>query len=329
VSWKIRVRNLFDKRLLIFTGKGGVGKSTVAAAAAVAAARRGKRVLLVEIGEQERIPSIFESPKKAGYGGASVYTGRTSGSAPIWSMCVTAREALHEFAVHSMKFETLYKAVFENRAVRYFTAAAPGLDELVILGKIEFLLRESRVSAKGPSFDLMIFDAPATGHGLAMFSVPKTAMSMTQGGPLHSKAERMWRLLTDPARTALNLVTLPEDMPVSEAIDLHKAATELGLPRGKVVVNGVYPDFSPDDREHLRRMREHAAPLDGPAARVARAALDRAVSSVVRREAHEHMIDTLARALPHERITLPWLFSPQIGPEDIETLADGLEALQA
>ena len=322
------MRNLFDKRLLIFTGKGGVGKSTVAAAAATAAARRGKRVLIVEIGEQERIPSIFESPNKAGYAGAYVYTGRTPGSAPIWSMCVTAQEALHEFAVRSMKFEMLYSAVFENRAMRYFTAAAPGLDELTIMGKIEFLHRESRVSSKGPRFDLIIFDAPATGHGLAFFKVPKTAMSMTQRGPLYAKTERMWRLLTDSTRTALNIVTLPEDMSVSEAIDLHNAAEELGLPRGKVVVNGVYPDFFPDEREHLRRMREHAPATDPPVARIARVALDRAVSSVVRREAQEQMIETLAQTLPQERIILPLLFRPRIRVEDIETLADGLEAAQ-
>ncbi len=295
----------------------------------MAAARRGTRVLIVEIGEQERIPSIFGSPNKAGYGGARVYTGRTPGSAPIWSMCITARETLREFAVRSMKFEMLYEAVFENRAMRYFTAAAPGLDELTLMGKIEFLHRESRVSSKGPSFDLMIFDAPATGHGLALFEMPKTAMSMTRRGPLHSKAERMWRLLADPARTALNIVTLPEDMSVSEAIDLHEASAKLGLPRGKVVVNGVYPDFFPGEHEHLRRLRDQAAPPEGPAARVARAALDRAVYSVVRRESHEQMIDTLARTLPHERIVLPWLFRPRIGPEDLETLADGLEALQA
>jgi anion-transporting ArsA/GET3 family ATPase len=321
--------SLFDKRLLIFTGKGGAGKSTVAAAAAVAAARRGKRVLIVEIGEQERIPSIFESPTGAGYAGGYVYTGRTPGSTPIWSMCVTAREALHEFAVRSMKFEMLYGAVFENRAMRYFTAAAPGLDELTIMGKIEFLHRESRVSSKGPQVDLIIFDAPATGHGLAFFNVPKTAMSMTRKGPLHSKTERMWRLLTDPARTALHIVTLPEEMPVSEAIDLHKAAEDMGLPRGKVVVNGVFPDFFPGEGEQLRRMRERAAPPVGPAARVARAALDRAVSSVARRDAHEQMIQTLARALPQERVLLPLLFRPRIGAEDIETLADALETSPA
>ena len=319
--------NLFDRRLLIFTGKGGAGKSTVAAAAAVAAARRGKRVLIVEIGDHERIPPMFEAPD-AGYAGARVHAGRAPGSAPIWSMCLTAHEALHEFAVRSMKFEKLYSAVFENRVMRQFTAAAPGLDELTIMGKIEFLCREPRLSAKGPSFDLVIFDAPATGHGLAVFGVPKTAMSMTRMGPLHAKAERMWHLLSDPARTALNIVALPEEMPVNEAIDLHEAAEQMGLPRGKVVVNGVYPDFFPDEHDELRRMREEALPSSSPAARVSRAALDRAVASAVRREEHEHMIETLARALPQERIVLPWIFAPRIGPAELETLADGLEALQ-
>ncbi len=325
----ISVPGLFDKRLLIFTGKGGAGKSTVAAAAATAAARRGRRVLIVEIGEQERIPSIFGSPKTAGYAGAQVYTPRTPGSAPIWSLCITAPEALREFALRSMKFEMLYGAVFENPAMRYFTAAAPGLDELTLMGKIEFLHRESRVSSKGPPFDLMIFDAPATGHGLAFFEVPRTAMRMTHGGPLHSKAERMWRLLTDPARTALNIVTLPEDMSVTEAIDLHHAAATLGLPRGTIVVNGVVPDFFPAEHDLLRRMRASATTPDGPAAAVARTALDSAISSVARREAHEQMLATLSRAVPQERIVLPWLFGPRIGPDEIETLADAIEALPA
>src|SRR5207249_1951984 len=106
-------------------------KSTVAAATAIAAARRGKRVLIIEVGDQERIPDIFRSPP-AGYAGRSVYEvripGIAGGAMPIWSMCLTAREALREYAIRSMKFERIYEAVFENRVMRYFTAAAPGLD---------------------------------------------------------------------------------------------------------------------------------------------------------------------------------------------------------
>lgn len=316
--------SLFDKRLLIFTGKGGAGKSTVAAAAAVAAARRGKRVLIVEIGEQERMPSIFGAAP-AGYGGGRVYTGAAPGGQAIWSMCLTARETLHEFAVRSVKFELLYEAIFENRVVRYFTAAAPGLDELTIMGKIESLHREAP-DPKAPRFDLMVFDAPATGHGLALFKVPLMAMTMTRMGPLHAKVERMWRLLADPSRTAFNIVTLPEEMSVNESIDLYKAMDEMGLPRGKIVVNGVYPDFFGADRGELLRLREQSRPAGELAAAIARAALDRAVSSVTRHDMQQSLIGTLAGTLPMERITLPFVFRPQIGPEEIEALADHLES---
>jgi anion-transporting ArsA/GET3 family ATPase len=322
--------SLFDKRLLIFSGKGGAGKSTTAAAAALAAARRGKRVLIVEIGEQERIPSLF-GVAKAGYAGAPVYTSRTPGIPPIWSMCLTAREALHEFALRSVKFEVISAAIFENRVMRYFTAAAPGLDELVLMGKIETLQREALAASKSPPFDLMVFDAPATGHGLAFFNAPRMAMDMARVGPLHAKAERMWNLLADPLRTALNIVTLPEEMSVNESIDLHLAADELGLPRGKLVVNAVYPDAFHDEAEELVRIRERLASSpsdagrDGAAIRLARTALDRAVAAVALRGAQDEMIAKLAAALPQERVVLPFVFPPHRGPDTLEALAGALE----
>lgn len=309
--------SLLDKRFLIFSGKGGVGKSTVAAATAVAASRRDKRVLIIEIGDQERIPSIFGA-KKAGYEGVRIYGSATGGVRPIWSICLTAREAFHEFVIRQVKFERLYEAVFENRVIRYFTAAAPGLDELIIMGKIESLAQERR-------FDLIVFDAPATGHGLAFFMVPQTTMTMVRMGPVHRKAEKMWELLTDPARTAFNIVTMPEEMPVNEAIDLHKAAEEIGLPAGKLVVNAVYPGLFDRDGEDLHRMRQQARPVDGLAGRIARAALESALSTAARRAMHEEMIGRLAAEAPRERVLLPFLFRPRIGPEEIETLADRLE----
>ena len=319
--------SLFDKRLLIFSGKGGAGKSTVSAAVAVAAARRGKRVLIVEIGEQERIASIFGAAP-VGYAGRSVYPGPPGGGPPIWSMSLTARESLHEYAMRSVKFEAISKAIFENRVMRYFTAAAPGLDELTIMGKIESLHREKLDPAKSPAFDLMIFDAPATGHGLAFFKVPRMAMNMARVGPLYAKVERMWRLLADPVRTAFNIVTLPEEMSVAESIDLHQAAEELGMPRGKVIVNGVYPDVQPDQAAELRRIRGDALrPADGLDGRVASAVLDSGLVSVARREAHEEMIAKLAASLPQERLVLPFIFGPRIGREELEILATRLEAL--
>ena len=325
--------SLFDKRLLIFSGKGGAGKSTVAAAAAVAAARRGKRVLIVEVGDREHISSIFRSAP-AGYDGRRVYQSPTGGALPIWSMCLTAREALREYALRSMKFEAIYEAVFENRVMRYFAAAAPGLDEITIMGKMESLHREKMDPAKHPAFDLMIFDAPATGHGLAFFEVPRMAMNMLRMGPLHAMVERMWRLFTDPHRTALNIVTLPEEMSVTESIDLDAAAQKIGVPRGAVIVNGVYPDIlAGGSLSDLHRIRETSRLPGGPggpggiAGRVARAVLDGAVTSVARREAHDEMIAKLALALPQPRVVLPFVFGSSIGPAELEMLAMHLEGL--
>jgi anion-transporting ArsA/GET3 family ATPase len=319
-------RSLFDKRLLIFSGKGGAGKSTVAAAAAVAAARRGKRVLIVEIGDHERMPSIFGSAQPAGYAGGRVSTPRTD-VPPIWSMCLTASEVLRELALRSMKFEAFYDAVFENRVMRLFTAAAPGLDELTIMGKIEFVHREQVAPARGSRFDLMIFDAPPTGQGLAFFKVPLMAMNMARLGPLAAKAERMWRLVADPVRAAFNIVTLPEEMSVNEAIELHHAAAAIGLPPGRVIVNGVYADVFAGDEDALADERGWRGTPADPSGRVALAAFAAAVSFTTRRRAQMAMIAKLAEVVPGPRIALPFLFGPRIGPGELATLADSLDGL--
>ena len=320
--------SLFDKRLLIVSGKGGTGRSTVAAAAAVAAARRGKRVLIVEIGDHEAISRIFKTTA-AGYAGRRVYQSQVAGSAPVWSMCITAREALREYALRSMKFQAIYEAVFENTVLRHFTAAAPGLDEITIVGKIESLHREKMDPAKHPEFDLMVFDAPATGHGLALYKVERAAMNMTRRGMLHAKLDRIWQLMADPRRTALNIVALPEEMSVSESIDLHTAAEEMAVPRGALIVNGVYADITPGEDSLLRRIGHASRPADGPdglVGRVAHAVLDGAIATITRRAAQDEMMAKLALALPQPRATLPFVFG-RIGPVELEMLATHLEGL--
>jgi len=316
--------SLFEKSLLIFSGKGGSGKSTVACAAAVAAARRGKRVLIVEIGEEERISAIFGNARRSGYAGGQVSMPQP-GIPPIWSMCLTPREALREFAVRSVKFDLLYQAIFENPVMRYFTAAAPGLNELTLMGKIEYLHRDAVVPAPNARFDLMIFDAPPTGQVLALLQASLTAMGMAPVGPLHTMVERMWRLVSNPATTAINIVTVPEEMSVNEAFDLFAAVQTKGIPSGKVIVNGVHPDFFPHELAALRQARQRSAIPSDLTGRVARAVLDAAVSSAVQRAAEEAMSAKLAAGLPLDRVTLPFIFQPRIGPEELGTLANALD----
>ncbi len=310
--------SLFNRRLLIFSGKGGVGKSTVTAAVAVAAARQGKRVVIVEIGEHERISRIFGAPV-VGYAGAPVYRPHGTGAPPIVAMCLTAREALREYAMRSVKFKMIYEAVFDNPVVRYFTAAAPGLDELNLLGKIESLHREVMAPAPNSRYDLMLLDAPATGHALAFFKAPQMAMRMAPAGPIYTMIERMWQLLTDPGRTVLNIVSLAEEMPVNESIELDRAASDLGIPRGALIVNGLYPELFPEGEAAL-----DAVPTSTG---LARSMVAVARSTFSRRTEQNLMIGRLESELSERRFVLPLLPSPRIGPREIETLADHLGAL--
>jgi anion-transporting ArsA/GET3 family ATPase len=312
--------SLFDRRLLAFSGKGGAGKSTATAAFAVAAARAGKRVLVVEIGEHERISRLFGAPP-VGYSGAIVYRPGAAGAPPVTAMCITASEALREYGMRTVRFETLYNAVFDNPVVRYFSAAAPAVQELNILGKIESLHRESIDPAPGARFDLMLLDAPATGHAVALFESPRLAMRLAQAGPIHAMVERVWRLVTDPVRTALNIVSLPQDVVVNESLEFAARIRALGIPPGVVVVNGVYPDaFSQDE---IDRATAGAAVSHSP---LADTVVDAARSITARRREQESMMARLADGIPGPQVILPLLAAGRIGRAEIEALAEHVAA---
>lgn len=259
--------DLLDHRLLVVTGKGGVGKSTVSAALALLGARRGKRVLVCEVNTQERIAPLLGAPPSGG---------EVREAAPgLFTVDVTPRDAMREYGLMVLKFRSIYDAVFENRLVRYFLRAIPSLAELVILGKI---LHEVRLEEGGrPRWDLVVLDAPATGHAVQLLRVPATLLDTVPPGPLRRDAQWMQDLLVDPAVTSLSIVTLPEEMPVNEAIELDAAVRGvLGIPRGALVVNAM-PDvrFLEDERARFGELERDPPPL-GPAAHAARLQSSRA-----------------------------------------------------
>jgi anion-transporting ArsA/GET3 family ATPase len=251
---------LFDRRLLVVTGKGGVGKSTISAALALIAAGRGRRVLVCEVNAQERVAPMLGRPP-SGPVTREVLPG-------LFTVNVTPRDSMREYGTMVLRFKTIYDAVFENRVVRYFLRAIPSLAELVMLGKI---LHEVRVEEGGRRrWDLVVLDAPATGHAVQLLRVPGVLLETVPSGPLRRDAQWMHALLVDAAVTALSIVTLPEEMPVNEAIELDASVRQvLAIARGALIVNAM-PEtrFSAEERALLGDLRGDPAPL-GPAATAA------------------------------------------------------------
>jgi anion-transporting ArsA/GET3 family ATPase len=304
---------LEDKRFLIVTGKGGVGKTTVCAAEAVALAARGKRVLVAMCNAKERLSAMLGSDL-VGNQVALV-------SQNVWAVNMEPETALEEYGLMMLKSRALYKLLFDNKYVRTFFRAVPGMAEWAMLGKAWWHTTELGQDGR-PRYDTVILDAPATGHGLDMLRVPKVIVDVVPPGLLRRDAERAWMMFQDPATCAVVLVTLPEEMPTSETIELAQALrNELKLPIGKVVVNGVLPPlFSREERAKLEALPPpdpKAGGSIGPGEAAILSGRDRATRERVQAES----LARLSRELPVSPSFLPLLFEDAANPAAIRELA--------
>src|SRR5256885_7415178 len=168
---------LLEKRVIFVTGKGGVGKSTVAAALGVAAARKGKRAIICEVAQQERMSRFFER-QGVGYHETEI--------APnLFAFSIDPQRALEEYLLMQIKVKPVYDLMFKNRVFTYFAAATPGLRELVTVGKVWELAQLDRRVKRGSKYDVVIVDAPATGHGVSILKTPKTDRKSTRLNSSH------------------------------------------------------------------------------------------------------------------------------------------------
>ena len=215
--------DLLEKRLVFLSGKGGVGKSLMGAALARAARDRGKKVLLVEV----------DAPLEAArYLGRPPVGGRETEVEPgLFTVNLRPRRVMDEYVRHLLKIDLFARRVIESPIYGRFFAAAPGLKELMVLGKI-MVLEEERTGFSGrPRYDLIVVDAPATGHGLQFLKIPLAASKAVPVGPVGANARRVLAMLRDPERTALGIVAIPEEMAVVEATELHRMATDVSASR--------------------------------------------------------------------------------------------------
>lgn len=297
-----------EQRFLIVTGKGGVGKTTVAAAHAMAFAQRGKRVLVAMCNAKERLSAMLGSDL---IGDQVMPVGQN-----IWAVNMTPEQALGEYGLMALKSKTVYSLLFDNKYVRTFFRAVPGLQEWSLLGKAWWHTTETNEDGSS-KYDVVILDAPATGHGLDMLRVPKVIVDIVPPGMLRRDAERAWGMFRDPKASGVVLVTLPEEMPTTETLELAAALRgELGLPIAQVVVNCVLPPlFSKDERASLE-----AASVDANAS-LGDAAIRSAASRSVRERVQAESLHRLSEELPIPPAFLPLLLEDAATPHAIRELA--------
>lgn len=228
--------SLFDRRLVVVTGKGGVGRSTLTASLAIAAAQRGKRALALELSGTQALPPLFGLP------GRSFDYRRATDN--VWVSSFTVTECLEDFGRRKLHMSSMLTRVFQTRTATTFIDAIPGLHDLLQLGKVENLIQEPR--AGDPEFDIVIIDAPATGHGLTLLSAARSMTDVAKAGPFHDLAGIIDGFLMDPAKTAIAVVTLPEALPVSETKELLDALHNDALHPGAILANRCDPRPLPD-----------------------------------------------------------------------------------
>lgn len=234
-------------QLKIVTGKGGVGKTTVAAALAYAHVQRGARVLLAEWHGRGRA-AVLLGQEPVGYALREV-------TENLWLIDLDGEKSTQEYILMTLRFEALYKALFENRLVHSFLRLLPALGELTMLGKIWYLAQGSSVS-NGPEFDVIIIDAPATGHARAVLEAPKKVAHSIPVGPLRTHADNLNAMLLDVVHTQLYVVTTPEALPISEAIELYDWAQQTRMALGPLIVNQGLAPIDPKWLAALRSWQE-------------------------------------------------------------------------
>ena len=323
--------SLLDRSLLYVTGKGGVGRSTVAAALGLAASAAGKRAIIVEVGDQDRLSDTFGDggvcdgggapggPVRAGTPPRSIASTERRLVDDLWGVTIDPQRALEEWLATQMGSRTLVRVLFQGNAFQYFVAAAPGARELVTITKAWELAQPSRWDKHAVGFDLVIVDASASGHGLGMLRTPQTYGDIARVGPISKQSARVREFLSDPTRTGYVAVARAEETPISETLELETGLRRhLGVGLDLIVVNGVLPRrLSRADLERLSTV----PPTVGPAAR---AALHAARTSTGWATAQASQISRLRRRAEAPVTTLPFVFEPHLGLDAVRGLSKKL-----
>jgi anion-transporting ArsA/GET3 family ATPase len=298
--------------VIIVAGKGGVGKTAVTAALAVAASSVGLRTLVVEVEGKGGMASMFESGRLSYE--ELVLIRAATGHAGVHARTVTPDDALLDY-LSDRGLHRISNRLVSSGLLDMVSTAVPGIRDILVLGKVKQLERSR-------DYDLILLDAPAAGHAITFLRSASGLVDAVKVGPIHAQAQDVLGLLTDPSRCRVVLVTVPEETPVNELIETaYNLEDQVGIALGPVIVNGVFPELpglavDPVDAAVEAGVRL----LEGEADLLREAAAFRTVRTDLQREQLQRMADELPLAQLH----LPFLFTTDLDRAGLDTLADAL-----
>jgi anion-transporting ArsA/GET3 family ATPase len=329
------VPSLLQRRLIFVTGKGGVGKSTVAIALGVLAARRGKRTIVAELASQDRVGRAF--------GHEQVDFEEVELAERLFTISIDPQSAMEEYL--KVKTGAVGQALGSTRLFGAFAMATPGMRELLSVGKAWELAQLKRRTSGAEPYDLVIVDSPAAGHGVGILRTPRTFAEIARVGPIAHQGQTIAETIADHEFTAVIAVTTAEEMPVNETLWLRDQLRADELALDAVIVNARYPErFTAAEAIELAAARGRGDSRRTSTARgrgdsrrtstargrtdsrLTRAAISAALSEHARADAQGEQLHRLHDGLGFAPIELPYLFAEEFGRRELELLADALAA---
>jgi anion-transporting ArsA/GET3 family ATPase len=305
------MQSLFDRKLIVVTGKGGVGKTTIAAALGLAAAHSGRRTIVVEVGEESRLAALFQTQPPSP-GAEMALQERLS------VVSIDPDRALLEW-LQALGGRVSGRVLASSGTFQYFAAAAPGAKELVSMVKIWQLTREGARKRRG-GYDLVVLDAPATGHALGLLGSPQTFGAIARVGPIAGHTRQVSELLADPRRSAYVAIALASEMAVTETLELQDGLQrQLARNLSAVVVNGLLPKrFSTAELAEIAAVGD-----DARASALAHAAVHAATSVHERARFQQNQLARLRRR-NFEVVGVPFVWNTELDLTAVEEIAKRL-----
>jgi len=306
---------LLDRKLVFVTGKGGTGKTTVASALALLAASRGKRVLICEIDGKGELAGYYEAPPTA-FKEKEVQPG-------LFAMTMDTEASLREYLKLQLRVPIVGRIGPVAKAFDFLAAAAPGVREILTVGKLCFEVRDN-------GWDMVVVDAPASGHIVGQLAAPQAVNGLVKVGLIRNQTDWMLEMLSDPAVTALLAVCTPEEMPVTETIELAvRIREETTVQLAGVVVNRVLPELFGRQEEAVfdaLALPEPLAELDHLVAGDAGPVLEAARLAVTMRRTRATHLERLRSGIDPAvpLLYLPFLFTRSHGLRTTRQVAESL-----